>query len=289
MNTSPDRSPLSEADAARARVTALDETHLLNVMAGLAVAAGAAVMQVFAAGAHARMKADHSPVCDADEAAEEIIVAGLVEAFPEIPIVAEEASSRVGAPACSAAFFLVDPLDGTREFLNHSGDFTVNVALVLDGEPRAGVVYAPLLARLWVGSTLDPAAPLALAGPAAPGQPIAALDGLAPIRARRVPDGGAVALISRSHLDARSSAYLDAMAVAERRPMGSSLKFCVLAEGHADVYPRFAPTMEWDTAAGDAVLRAAGGLVCDDAGHPLVYGKAGEGYRNPNFVARGQV
>lgn len=284
MTKIPDRASPAPVGAGPA---SMDCAHLLNVLSRLAVAAGAAVMNVRAAGAHARLKPDMSPVCDADEAAEEIILAGLAEAYPDIPIVAEEASARAGAPAGAAAFFLVDPLDGTREFLNHSGDFTVNVALVLDGVPRAGAVYAPLPGRLWVGSTLDEGAPVARAGQVAPGASIDPLRALAPIRARPAPPEGIVALISRSHLDARSSAYLDALPVVERRAMGSSLKFGVLAEGQADIYPRFAPTMEWDTAAGDAVLRAAGGLVCDEAGRPLVYGKAQEGYRNPDFIARG--
>jgi 3'(2'),5'-bisphosphate nucleotidase len=236
-----------------------------------------------------RQKPDSSPVCDADEAAEQIIVAGLQTHFAHLPVIAEEAASHGAPSAIGGAFFLVDPLDGTREFLNGSQDFTVNIALIVDGAPRAGVVYAPRLSRLWVGSDLDPAGPLAIAGDAEPGQEPPALEAMTPVRARAPKAGELAALISRSHLDARSQAFLDSQGVSARTAMGSSLKFCLLAEGQADVYPRFGPTMEWDTAAGDAVLRAAGGLVVDEDGRPLSYGHPELGFRNPCFIAWGRA
>lgn len=266
-----------------------DLALLLNEMARLSVLAGGAIMEARAIGPRARRKPDDSPVCDADEAAELIIVAGLQEHFPHVPVVAEEAASRGGAAVIGGAFFLVDPLDGTREFLDGSQDFTVNIALIVDGAPRAGAVYAPLLGRLWIGSDLDPAGPLALAGDAAPGGLAPALEAMRPIRARTPAPGELAALISRSHPDERIHAFLDSAGVRERRTMGSSLKFCMLAEGLADVYPRFGPTMEWDTAAGDALLRAAGGIVLDEAGSPLVYGRCDQGFRNPCFIASGAV
>ena len=266
---------------------AIDHVLLLNEMARLCVLAGGAIMQARAIGPRVRQKPDSSPVCDADEAAEQIIVAGLQTHFSHLPVIAEEAASRGAPSAIGGAFFLVDPLDGTREFLNGSQDFTVNIALIVDGAPRAGAVYAPRLSRLWLASELDPAGALALAGDAEPGKAPPALEAMAPIRARAPKAGELAALISRSHLDARSRAFLDAQGVSARTAMGSSLKFCLLAEGQADVYPRFGPTMEWDTAAGDAVLRAAGGSVVDEAGRPLSYGHPEEGFRNPGFIAWG--
>lgn len=265
----------------------IDHALLLNEMARLSVLAGGAIMEARAIGPRVRRKSDESPVCDADEAAESIIVAGLQESFPQVPIVAEEAASRGGLADVGGAFFLVDPLDGTREFLNGSQDFTVNIAFIVDGAPRAGAVYAPRLARLWIGSDLDPAGAFALAGEAAPGGPAPALETMSPVRARTAKEGALEALISRSHPDERIHAFLDQAGVRERRTMGSSLKFCQLAEGLADVYPRFGPTMEWDTAAGDALLRAAGGIVLDEAGSPLVYGRSERRFRNPCFVAWG--
>lgn len=267
--------------------TQIDQASLLDEMARLSVLAGGAIMQARAIGPRVRAKPDQSPVCDADEAAELIIVAGLQERFPDVPVVAEEAASRGLAGAVGGAFFLVDPLDGTREFLNGSQDFTVNIALIVNGAPRAGVVYAPRLSRLWIGSDLDLSHPLALVGEAAPGGPAPALAAMAPIRVRAPVAGALEALISRSHPDERIHAFLDSAGVNERRPMGSSLKFCHLAEGLADVYPRFGPTMEWDVAAGDAVLRAAGGIVLDEAGRPMEYGRSDQGFRNPGFIAWG--
>ncbi len=266
---------------------AVNPVLLLNEMARLCVLAGGAIMQARAIGPRVRQKPDSSPVCDADEAAEQIIVAGLQTHFSHLPVIAEEAASRGAPSAIGGAFFLVDPLDGTREFLNGSQDFTVNIALIVDGRPRAGAVYAPLLARLWLGSDLDPGS--ALAGDAEPGKAPPALEAMTPIQTRAPKADKLSALISRSHLDARSQAFLDSQGVSARTPMGSSLKFCLLAEGQADVYPRFGPTMEWDTAAGDAVLRAAGGLVVDEAGRPLSYGHPELGFRNPCFIAWGRA
>jgi 3'(2'),5'-bisphosphate nucleotidase len=244
-------------------------------------------MSVYVAGPKVRLKPDESPVCEADEAAEVLIVAGLSARFPDIPVVAEEAASRGASPLCAGAFFLVDPLDGTREFVKLNGDFTVNVALVIDGEPRAGAVYAPMKRRLWLGSTLRSEGSYAAMVDLEPGAPAPDLRKLAAIHARPRPASGLIALVSRSHAESGAAGFLDKLDVAERRPMGSSLKFCLIAEGVADVYPRFGPTMEWDTAAGDAVLRAAGGMVVDEAGQPLRYGKTGAGYRNPAFIAWG--
>ena len=164
-------------------------------------------------------------------------------------------------------FILVDPVDGTREFLSHNGEFTVNIGLIIDAEPCAGVVYAPAFGQLWIGGAA------ASTCEAAPGAPLPPPKQRRAIHARPAPGQGLAALVSRSHADPATKSFLAKLPVKERRQAGSALKFCVIAEGHADVYPRFGQTMEWDTAAGDAVLRAAGGIVFDGAGRPLRYGK----------------
>lgn len=261
---------------------ATDLDRLARQFAALTVEAGAVIMQVYAQDFAIRAKDDGSPVSIADEQAEALIVARLRSLAPGIPVLAEEAAARGEAPRCGDTFILVDPLDGTREFVSRRGEFTVNIALVRDGVPVAGAVYAPALQQLWYGATQ------ALAQAIAPGQH---LDRAAPARSiatRAPPPDGLTALASRSHGDAATEAFLARLPVRERVAAGSSLKFCRIAEGLADVYPRFGPTMEWDTAAGDAVLRAAGGMTCDAHGQPFGYGKAQAHYRNGAFVAWGK-
>ena len=182
------------------------------------------------------------------------------------PIVAEEATAAGPPIAIAERFVLVDPLDGTREFVARNGEFTINVALIENGAPIAGAVYAPALGRLWFGGDQ------AFVCAAAPGPSCRRAPPGAPLRVRPAP-AALVALASRSHCDPATEAFLARLPIGERRSAGSSLKFCVIAEGEGDVYPRFAPTMEWDTAAGDAVLRAAGGIVLAAEGGPLAYGK----------------
>lgn len=254
-----------------------------EIFAALTVQAGHAVMKVYGEAFSHRTKADHSPVCDADELAEAIILKGLADQLPGVPVIAEEAASRGEIPVCGKALILVDPLDGTREFLGRNGEFTVNIALVLDGVPQAGAVYAPALNKLWFGGQH------AYVCDVKPGDPLPPRTAWREIHARPATPGALVALASRSHCDAETEEWLAKLPVSERRSAGSSLKFCALAEGGADVYPRFGPTMEWDTAAGDAVLRAAGGAVLGRDGLPLRYGKAANHYRNAAFVAWGDV
>ena len=182
--------------------------------------------------------------------------------------------------AVAEQFLLVDPLDGTKEFVARNGEFTINVAMIEKGAPIAGAVYAPALGRLWFGG--DQA--FVCDAPVGAGLPDPSL--WRRIRVRSAPDALTV-LASRSHCDSDTEAFLAALPIADRRSRGSSLKFCMIGEGLADVYPRFGPTMEWDTAAGDAVLRAAGGVVLDLAGAPLAYGKIGADLRNGAFVASG--
>jgi 3'(2'), 5'-bisphosphate nucleotidase len=236
--------------------------------------AGARIMAFYGT-ASVEAKGDGSPLTQADLAAHDAILAGLAAACPDLPVISEEDAALAEA-APEGPFILVDPLDGTREFISGNGEFTVNIALVDGGVPVAGVVHAPALGRTWVGAL---GAGARAAGPeGAPPRPIAV----------RAPDpAGLVAVASRSHRDADTEAFLATLAVAGLRSVGSSLKFCLVAEGEADVYPRFGPTMEWDTAAGQAVLEAAGGrVVCPD-GSPFRYGKAGAAWRNGSFVAWG--
>jgi len=255
-----------------------DEAALL--LARVALAAGPAVMDEYAHGAPARAKGDGSPVTAADERAEATIRERLAEWAAPIPIVAEEATAA-GAPMIVAErFILVDPLDGTREFIARNGEFTINVALIERGQPIAGAVYAPALDRLWFAG----ARAFVCAAPV--GADLPPVQAWRALKVRAAPPA-LTALASRSHCDAATETFLAGLPIADRRSAGSSLKFCVIAEGDGDVYPRFGPTMEWDTAAGDAVLRAAGGATLSVDGGPLLYGKIVAGLRNGGFVAWG--
>lgn len=229
-----------------------------------------------------RAKADASPVTDADHAAEAIILAGLRRLTPEVPVVAEEEVAAGRVPAIEGRpFWLVDPLDGTKEFVRRNGEFTVNIALVDAGRLVLGMVQAPASGRLWRGI---------VAGAGRDGfAEVVAPDGTARrIHVRAVPSDGVTVYTSRTH-----GRYSDldiwlrgqGITVAERKIAGSSLKFCLIAAGEADLYPRFGPTNEWDTAAGQAVLEAAGGSVRREDGTPLTYGKPR--FANPWFIARG--
>ncbi|WP_439816205.1 3'(2'),5'-bisphosphate nucleotidase CysQ [Zavarzinia sp. CC-PAN008] len=255
-----------------------DRLALALALNQVAAEAAVEIMRIYDAGFAVRQKDDSSPVTEADEVAERVILAGLARIAPGIPVVAEEsvAAGRLppGEPAQWPAFWLVDPLDGTREFISRNGEFTVNIALVEHGAPTLGVVLAPAQKRGWRAA----GAGLAIAVKAGIERPIAA---------RPVPDQGMVVVASRSHRDARTEDYLAGLPGATVTPAGSSLKFCLVAEGLADLYPRFGRTMEWDTAAGHAVLWAAGGAVETLDGKPMHYAKAG--FENPEFVARGVV
>ena len=256
-----------------------DLDDLARAFAALASEAGRVVMDVYATDFAVRRKADASPVSEADEAAEALLVPGVEKLLPGVPILAEEAVSRDGLVDVGDEFVLIDPLDGTKEFVSRNGEFTVNVALVRSGAPVAGCVYAPAIGRMFVGGTT------AYAGAVAPG---AALPDLQPVTTRGYPADGLVAVTSRSHLDDETKDFVARVGASATRDAGSSLKFCLVAAGEADVYPRFGPTMEWDTAAGHAVVTAAGGQVLRPDGSPFHYGKADEGFRNGPFVVWGQ-
>jgi 3'(2'),5'-bisphosphate nucleotidase len=246
----------------------------------IACEAGRAIMAIPAEGLGAERKADGTPVSRADIEAERLIRARLAETLPGVALIAEE-SFTAGRSPVPERFLLVDPLDGTREFLSGLKDFTVNIALIESGRPVAGAICAPALGELYLGGA---SAYRARPGPDGvfPGA-----DRLTAIKASAVPDTGLRAVVSRSHPDAATERFLRERGVTSRRPAGSSLKFCFVACGEADVYPRLAPTMEWDTAAGHAILRAAGGCVVGLDGSPLRYGKSDAGFRNAGFIAWG--
>ena len=259
---------------------------LLQSLIYSAQRAGGAIMAVYASDFAVRDKADASPVTVADEAAEKIILADLAAIAPAVPVVAEESVAAGRVPAGFEttrveSFFLVDPLDGTREFVSRRDEFTVNIALVEGGQPVLGVVFAPARRELYWGDVRAGRAGYIDADP----------DGTMPsmgsaIRARHPPQGGLTAVASRSHRTPETDAFLANYPVTEFRSIGSSLKFCLVAAGEADLYPRLGTTMEWDTAAGHAVLSAAGGKVTGLAGEPFLYGKPG--FRNGHFLARGR-
>lgn len=260
-------------------------SRLAWLLVGPVLAAGAVEMRHYRSGVAVQTKSDQSPVTIADQEAEVILLEALARLEPGIPVVAEEAVSEGRIPQIDATFFLVDPLDGTREFINQRGEFTVNVALIENGRPVLGLVFAPALSELYV--TLGPGR----AGLAhiSPDSRPATLDacGFRSITTRQPDPARLTAVASRSHMTPDTEAFLARYRIAERRDSGSSLKFCAIARGDADVYPRLAPTMEWDIAAGHAVLTAAGGAVTAPDGQPLVYGKAAQGFRNEHFVAWG--
>jgi 3'(2'), 5'-bisphosphate nucleotidase len=248
---------------------------LLQSIATLAREAGALVMQIYATPFNVQLKSDASAVTLADEQAEALITPALQALLPGVPVVAEEAASRGRAPVVRERFWLVDPLDGTREFVSRNGEFTVNIALVEHGVPALGVVFVPVVDRLYAGA-VGQGAWLEEAGQRRT------------ILCRKHPAAGATLACSRSHGDESAlTAWLQGRPVAGRITAGSSLKFGLIASGDADLYPRFGRTMEWDTAAGHALVLAAGGQVCDLSGLPLRYGKPN--FENPSFFAHGLV
>ncbi len=255
----------------------MNYSEMMPVLRRLAIEAGDRIMQIYnSAEFDVKLKSDESPVTAADEAADALIAEGLREAFPDVALVTEEQSDSHEVTA--DVFLIVDPLDGTKEFIHRRGDFTVNIALVEEGVPTRGVVYAPAKERMFytdsVGHSVEEIGPF---DPDTPGE----------TRKIRVsePDNDALLVVaSKSHRDKATDDYIGKYACADMRSAGSSLKFCLVATGEADLYPRLGRTMEWDTAAGHAVLAGAGGRVVRFDDHtPLAYGKAG--FANPFFIA----
>ncbi|MGB1900110.1 MAG: 3'(2'),5'-bisphosphate nucleotidase CysQ [Candidatus Puniceispirillaceae bacterium] len=251
----------------------IDYSVLVEALIAPVQHAGRVIMEIYQSDLSAETKADGSPVTKADRAAEAILLAEIATLAPSIQIISEENAASHSLSA-SKEFFLVDPLDGTKEFIKACGDgaFTVNIGLIKNAEPVMGIVFAPALDRLFFGSLGNGAFEIS--------------GGICrQICVRMPPAEGPVAVASASHRDAQTNQWLEKRGVTNSIAIGSSLKFCLIAAGEADLYPRYGPTMEWDTAAGDAVLRAAGGRVMAEDGKPFPYGKAG--YRNEPFFAAG--
>ena len=248
--------------------------RLLDVAVKAALAAGEAIMRVYAEPFEVIQKSDQTPVTEADLASEQVIVAMLTAAFPEIPIVSEETAPEDGFKPPAARFWVVDPLDGTKEFIAKNGEFAVCIGLIEDGRPVLGVVHGPAIATTYAAHGPGTAVRMQAGG------------AFAPIAARAPPPGGIVAIHSRTNINSRRLAeYFTGRPVRDRISCGSALKFGALAAGEADLYPRFGTTMEWDTAAGQAILEAAGGSVVRVEGGPLAYGK--HDLKNDAFLAWG--
>ena len=249
----------------------------------IAQRAGAAIMDIYHSDQNVRYKADRSPVTDADHASEDLIVEGLSKLAPQIPVVAEERLAAGQIPDAGNAFFLVDPLDGTKEFIKVNGEFTVNIALIVAEEPVFGLIYAPDKADCYLTLGRNKAVRFKLIPDHNP-SPRQKLD-FQPLTGEPPDPRPLTAIVSRSHLTPETESFLEKLGKPPRCLLGSSLKFGVIARGDADVYPRFAPTCEWDTAAGHAILNATGGCLLSGDGGPLLYGKKERRFINPSFVA----
>lgn len=254
---------------------------LLAPLTDLVARAGMAILNVNRRAMEVLGKTDGSPVTEADLAADAVIAEGLVRLAPGVPALSEERVG-LGTPPYRHSFFLIDPLDGTREFVAGHPEFTVNLALITDGQPLLGIVGAPALGLIWRGVVGHGAERLPVAADGTVGAATA-------IRTRAFPDSPSpwIAAVSRSHGDPRTEAFIDARPGGTRQPMGSAVKFCRVAEGAADIYPRLAPTCEWDVAAGHAVLIAAGGRIGDSQGQPIRFGETREDFIIPEFIAWG--
>jgi 3'(2'), 5'-bisphosphate nucleotidase len=254
---------------------------LIEPLTDLVAEAGAAILAVNRRSMKVDGKTDGSPVTEADMAADRVIAAGLARLAPDIPALSEERTHLAARPY-RGSFFLIDPLDGTREFVAGRDEFTVNLAVVTDGTPVLGIVGAPALGAIWRGVVGHGAERLLVTKDAA-------VRTASPIRTRPHPALGApwIAVVSRSHCDPQTDDFIAARPGAVRQVFGSAVKFCRVAEGGADIYPRLSPTSEWDIAAGHAVVCAAGGKVTDGNGHPLRFGEARDGFLVPEFIVWG--
>ncbi len=250
---------------------------LLQTLRNIALAGGKEAMRHYGRLTDIVEKADKSPVTEADIAVDRILMSGLNSHFPSIGVVTEERTNSHQLGSSGKQYFLVDPIDGTKEFIKETGEFTINIALIDDGKPVAGVVYAPAIGRMFSG--------LAGAGAYEDQTDLQCTMFLekSAISVKECNPDEVTAVASKSHLTPETGEFLEFNGISKCKNAGSSLKFCLLATGEADIYPRYGPTMEWDTAAGHAVLSAAGGQVKDLSGLPLVYGKTS--LRNPNFIA----
>ena len=264
-------------------MTLPSDAELIDALIAAAIAAGDEILRVRRGGLNVERKADHSPVTEADRAAERIITERLQNIASSVPIIAEEAVSEGRIPTVSGMFFLVDPLDGTKEFASGGNDFTVNIGLIRDFRPSLGIIFVPASGKLYGGAIGTGAWRAEVKD--------GAVSARKPMHVRPAPKGPIDVVASRSHRTKETDAEIAKYEVGRLVSAGSSVKFCVLAAGEADLYPRMGTTMQWDTAAGDAILRAAGGKVVTMDGKPLPYGPtaaAGDAaYRNPWFIATG--
>lgn len=256
-----------------------------DLLCDTALKAGALIMEVYATDFDVETKGDSSPVTEADERAEALIMDALRAADPDLPLIGEESVAAGQLPEHGHRFALIDPLDGTKEFVNKRGEFTVNIAIIEYGRPVMGVVYAPALSRMFVAEGPD----MAWQASVAPGADVPPVDARTPLQIRGCPEAGLTAIASKSHRSPETDAFLENFTTADIISAGSSLKFCLIAAGEADLYPRMGRTMEWDTAAGQAVAEAAGARVLCEDNSPLLYGKAHRGYDNPHFIVYGDV
>ena len=265
----------------------IDHTALAEALLPAVLAAGRLEMGYFTGGVAVERKADCSPVTAADREAEAILVEALHEAAPGVPVVAEEAAAGGRIPAAADVFFLVDPLDGTREFVAGRPEFTINIGLVANGRPVFGLVYSPASSGILRDARAGTGRDGCIAADAAVSSLAACA--LEPIATREPDLSCLIAIESRSTRNAATERFLHGLGVRQTLTSGSSVKFCVIARGDADLYPRLGETSEWDTAAGQAILEAAGGAVRTLDGAPLLYGKAAKAYINPHFVAWGRA
>jgi 3'(2'), 5'-bisphosphate nucleotidase len=253
--------------------------RLLGDLTEIVARASSVIRAISPAAASAQLKPDQSPVTAADVASEAAILEGLARLLPDAPVVSEEMASAKAPPPLHGSFFVVDPLDGTREFIAGRDEFTVNLAIVTRGTPVLGIIAAPNRGQVWRGIVGGSAERLRLLADGA--------DQSRPIRTRRWPEQNGVAVVSRSHLDPATEAFLERLGPVTRASSGSAIKFCQIAEGSADVYPRLATTCEWDVAAGHALVTAAGGIVTTPDGGNLTFGHADKNFRVPAFIAWG--
>ncbi|MEZ5758038.1 MAG: 3'(2'),5'-bisphosphate nucleotidase CysQ [Emcibacteraceae bacterium] len=252
----------------------------LGILPNSAIEAGEKIMEIRGGKVGVSYKDDQTPVTIADQAAEKIILRDLMKIAPEIPVIAEESASRGYIPKVSDKFWLIDPLDGTKEFIAGGTDFTVNIGLIENGNPTFGIIYTPASGDLYITKNPTTATVQKVKGGKLIGEEKR-------IKVRKADKDNLTVLASKSHLDEKTRAFLDTLNIKNKTSAGSSLKFCVVATGKADIYPRFGPTMEWDIAAGHAILNAAGGSVTNPDGTPFKYNKPE--FRNGPFIAMGNM
>jgi 3'(2'), 5'-bisphosphate nucleotidase len=278
------KTPINEADLSAPEIDRDTAAALMQPLTDLVIRAGAAILAVNRLAMRVDGKQDGSPVTEADHAADRIIAEGLARLVPAIPVVSEERAHLATPPTAGGflgSFFLIDPLDGTREYISGRDEFTVNLALVTHGTPLLGIIGAPALGLIWRGLVGQGAQRLTTSGSVA--------EAASAIRTRRLPQPGHdwVAAVSRSHGDARTEAFIEQRPGATRMALGSAVKFGRVAEGSVDIYPRLAPTSEWDIAAGHAIVTAAGGKVTDGQGAQLRFGAGPKDFIVPEFIVWG--